>query len=215
MGNDPFLRNLLRKACPHSFYPRPGPRWPDLSARPIRSHVSDVNSLIRKQALSISNDLTHMNFGFQTWGDLVRWLGRTYGRYFQKGVRRLRVVFDGKTPENKAVEQGDRHGAWMRSIDRKNASRPEGAAERQPFAWPAEDDGQPWFRRDQPVHCSFNDVCAHISFCRRPGYQLTICIAAQLLWRTDRQAQILRVRIQKKFFKRFCFSSRLFRLRLE
>ena len=168
MGRDAFIRNMFRNVCQRAYYPRPGPEWPK---RNIRSYVSDINSLIRKKALVVSNNGAKMDFGFKTWGDLTRWLCREYIKIFAEGVTRLRVTFDGKTPENKSVEQHERRDAWERSIENTNDRRPEGAPEAAPYEWPKEDDGKPWFVADQAVFCSYNDIYYGGALSKRKFYE--------------------------------------------
>jgi|WetSurMetagenome_2_1015567.scaffolds.fasta_scaffold649195_2 hypothetical protein len=158
MGIVRFWRNFLRKVCPSAFYPHAGPSWPDTSVRPIRVFIVDVNSLVREKPLCITAKGTRIDHGFRTWGELTSALNIEFQRLFSQGARRLYLVFDGKTPENKGSEQRKREENWKRGFDRANAQRVEGEPEYKPYEWPRTDDGQPWFRADMPVFCSFNDM---------------------------------------------------------
>jgi len=174
MGITPFWRNLLRLLCRKAFYPNPGARWPLNPNRPISAYISDINSLIRKKQLAVSSNGIRLDYGFKTWGDLTSWLGRDYNKLFAEGVTQLYVVFDGKTPENKAVEQQDRKQSWQNGFDRANATREESEPELKPYVWPREDDDKPWFDKSKQVFCSFNDIYYGGALSKRKFYEF-IC----------------------------------------
>jgi hypothetical protein len=89
-----------------------------------------------------------LGYGMKNWGEMFDRLGAIFNKLFGEGITKLRVVWDGRTPPNKSVEQQQRKDRWEGGF----------ADGEKPYEWPKTDDGEDWFRRDDRIKCSLNNM---------------------------------------------------------